>query len=75
MAASRVRPIQNMVAHEYLLRAKNHHHRRRKEDNALAQTMVVKAIELDPDYVESLCVARLYSGQAWGRAMLMINVR
>lgn len=67
LAASRARPTENMVAYEYLLRAKDHHHRRSKEDNALAQTMVVKAIELDPDYAEAYAWRACILSQAWGQ--------
>ena len=67
LAASRARPTENMAAYEYLLRAKDHHHRRSKQDNALAQTMAAKAIELDPNYAEAYAWRACILAQAWGQ--------
>jgi serine/threonine protein kinase/Tfp pilus assembly protein PilF len=43
-------PTESLAAYDCLLRGKDHHHRHTLEDNARAQELLSRAIELDPDY-------------------------
>jgi adenylate cyclase len=58
-------PTTNMRAYEYLLAAKVLHHRARAQDNAEAQKMIAKAIELDPNYAHAHAWRGCIVGQAW----------
>jgi adenylate cyclase len=58
-------PTNNMRAYEYLLAAKVLHHRSKAEDNAEAQKMVAKAIELDPNYAHAHAWRGCIVGQSW----------
>ncbi len=57
----------NMVAYDYLLRAKDFHHRFTAQDNIEGQRMVDKAIELDPGYAQAWAWRACILGQAFVR--------
>ncbi len=58
-------PTSNMRAYEYLLAAKVLHHRSTPHDNAEAQKMISKAIELDPNYAHARAWRGCIIGQSW----------
>ncbi len=55
----------NMAAYELILAAKVLHHRSTREDNAKAEEMAARAIELDPDYAHAHAWRGCIVGQAW----------
>jgi adenylate cyclase len=58
-------PTTNMRAYEYVLAAKVLHHRSTREDNAEAQKMIAKAIELDAKYAHAHAWHGCIMGQSW----------
>ena len=56
---------ENMAAYECVLAAKVHHHRSNRENNAKAQELIARAIELDPDYAHAHAWNACIAGQAW----------
>jgi adenylate cyclase len=59
------RPTSDMQAYELVLAAKVLHHRSRREDNAEAQKLIAKAIELDPGYAHAHAWRGCIIGQSW----------
>ena len=55
----------NMRAYECVLAAKVLHHRSHREDNAEAQMLIDRAIELDPNYAHAHAWRGCILGQAW----------
>jgi adenylate cyclase len=55
----------NLAAYECALEAKVLHHRSKREDNAKAQTLIARAIELDPKYAHAHAWKACIAGQAW----------
>ncbi|NRG18931.1 adenylate/guanylate cyclase domain-containing protein [Rhizobiales bacterium] len=55
----------NMEAYECVLAAKVRHHRSAREDNELAQTLIARALELDPDYAHAHAWRGCILGQSW----------
>jgi adenylate cyclase len=62
---ARAKPA-SLAAYECVLAAKVLHHRSTREDNARAQQMVARALELDPDYAHAHAWRGCILGQAWG---------
>lgn len=58
-------PTSNMRAYEYLLAAKVLHHRSSADDNNEAQKMIMKALELDPQYAHAHAWRGCIVGQSW----------
>jgi adenylate cyclase len=58
-------PTTNMRAYEFLLAAKVLHHRSTAADNAEAQRMIEKALELDPQYAHAHAWRGCIVGQSW----------
>ena len=58
-------PTTNMRAYEFLLAAKVLHHRSTAADNAEAQKMIEKALELDPQYAHAHAWRGCIVGQSW----------
>ncbi len=56
----------NMAAYECVLTAKVLHHRSAREDNAQAQKLIERALQLDPDYAHAHAWRGCILGQAWG---------
>ena len=59
------KPPGNMAAYECVLEAKVLHHRSKREDNAKAQHLISRAIELDPKYAHAHAWKACITGQAW----------
>jgi adenylate cyclase len=55
----------SMAAYECVLAAKVLHHRSDREDNAKAQELIARAIELDPNYAHAHAWRACILGQAW----------
>ena len=55
----------SMAAYECVLAAKIHHHRSTQADNKIAQNLVERAIDLDPDYAHARAWRGCILGQAW----------
>ena len=55
----------NMAAYELVLAAKVLHHRSKRKDNAEAQKLIDRAVELDPDYAHAHAWRACIVGQAW----------
>lgn len=55
----------NMVAYECVLAAKVRHHRGTREENAKAQELIARALDLDPDYAHAHAWRGCILGQAW----------
>ena len=55
----------NMAAYECVLAAKIHHHRSTAADNRTAQTLIERAIDLDPEYAHARAWRGCILGQAW----------
>ncbi|MDP6621833.1 MAG: adenylate/guanylate cyclase domain-containing protein, partial [Alphaproteobacteria bacterium] len=58
---------ENMVAYDYLLRAKDHHHRITKDDNRQAVALFEKVIEFDPAFGQAHAWRACALGQSWVR--------
>jgi adenylate cyclase len=56
----------NLAAYECVLAAKVLHHRSSRDDNARAQELIDRAVELDPDYAHAHAWRGCILGQAWG---------
>jgi adenylate cyclase len=56
----------NLAAYECVLAAKVLHHRSSQEANAEAQTLITRALELDPDYAHAHAWRGCILGQSWG---------
>jgi len=56
----------SLAAYECVLAAKILHHRSTRPDNAEAQKLIGRAIELDPDYAHAHAWRGCILGQAWG---------
>lgn len=61
---ARAKPA-NMAAYECVLAAKVLHHRGTIEDNERAQTLIGRAVALDPDYAHAHAWRACILGQAW----------
>ncbi|RWB02864.1 adenylate/guanylate cyclase domain-containing protein [Mesorhizobium sp.] len=61
---ARAKPA-NMAAYECVLAAKVLHHRGTTEDNERAQTLIGRAVALDPDYAHAHAWRACILGQAW----------
>lgn len=61
---ARAKPA-NMAAYECVLAAKVLHHRGTIEDNERAQTLIERAVALDPDYAHAHAWRACILGQAW----------
>ncbi|RWO07309.1 MAG: adenylate/guanylate cyclase domain-containing protein [Mesorhizobium sp.] len=61
---ARAKPA-NMAAYECVLAAKVLHHRGTIEDNERAQTLIGRAVALDPDYAHGHAWRACILGQAW----------
>jgi adenylate cyclase len=55
----------SMAAYECVLAAKVRHHRSTREDNAQAQKLIGRALDLDPDYAHAHAWRGCILGQAW----------
>ena len=62
------KPTASLAAYECALAAKVLHHRSTREDNAEAQKLVDRALELDPDYAHAHAWRGCILGQAWVHA-------
>src|SRR5258706_11303479 len=60
------KPTGNMAAYECALAAKTLHHRSNRQDNAKAQELIERAIELDPKYAHAHAWKACILGQQWG---------
>lgn len=56
---------ENMAAYECVLAAKSLHHRSTRADNARAQELIARAVELDPDYAHAHAWKACITGQSW----------
>ena len=56
---------ENMAAYECVLAAKTLHHRSNREDNAKAQDLIARAVELDPDYAHAHAWKACIIGQSF----------
>ena len=61
------KPPENLAAYDYVMRAKIHHHHGTREDNAFAQEMIQKAVELDPQYAHAWAWRACIQGQTFMR--------
>ena len=59
------KPTENMAAYEYVLTGKILHHRSTREDNAEAQRMLDRALELDPKYAHAHAWKACVLAQTW----------
>lgn len=59
------KPTDNMAAYECVLAAKVLHHRSNVEDNRKAQTLINRAIALDPKYAHAHAWRACILGQCW----------
>jgi adenylate cyclase len=59
------RPTDNMPAYECVLAAKLLHHRSTREDNAQAQTLLNRALTMDPNYAHAHAWKACVLGQCW----------
>jgi adenylate cyclase len=59
------KPTDNMAAYECVLAAKLLHHRSSRDDNARAQQLIGRAIDLDPNYAHAHAWKACILGQAW----------
>jgi adenylate cyclase len=59
------KPTASMAAYECLVTAKVRHHRSTREDNAEAQRLVARALELDPQYAHAHAWRACILGQSW----------
>jgi adenylate cyclase len=59
------KPTESMAAYECVLEAKLLHHRSNRAENAKAQTLIERAIELDPRYAHAHAWKACIVGQAW----------
>ncbi|MBA5777352.1 adenylate/guanylate cyclase domain-containing protein [Stappia sp. F7233] len=55
----------SMAAYECVLAAKVRHHRSSKEENLEAQTLIERALKLDPDYAHAHAWRGCILGQSW----------
>jgi adenylate cyclase len=55
----------SLAAYECVLAAKVRHHRSNREENAEAQKLITRAVELDPDYGHAHAWRGCILGQAW----------
>jgi adenylate cyclase len=58
-------PTENMAAYECVLTGKVLHHRSNRDDNARAQRLLERAIELDPGYAHAHAWKACVLGQTW----------
>jgi serine/threonine protein kinase/Tfp pilus assembly protein PilF len=59
-------PTERLAAYDFLLRGRDHHHRQTLEDNARAQELIKRAIELDPNYALAHAWFACCIGQCYG---------
>ena len=59
------KPTDNMAAYECVLAAKTLHHRSNREDNARAQLLLDRALELDGNYAHAHAWKACVLGQTW----------
>jgi len=59
------KPTENMRAYECVLAAKLLHHRSTREDNAQAQTLLNRALAMDPNYAHAHAWKACVLGQCW----------
>ncbi|HEV7799908.1 MAG TPA: adenylate/guanylate cyclase domain-containing protein, partial [Burkholderiales bacterium] len=59
------KPTDNMAAYECVLAAKTLHHRSNREDNARAQLLLDRALELDANYAHAHAWKACVLGQTW----------
>jgi len=59
------KPPGSMAAYECVLEAKTRHHRSKQEENAKAQELIDRAIELDPKYAHAHAWKACILGQQW----------
>ncbi|MXN64475.1 adenylate/guanylate cyclase domain-containing protein [Stappia sp. GBMRC 2046] len=55
----------SMAAYECVLAAKVRHHRSAREENEMAQELITRALELDPDYAHAHAWRGCILGQSW----------